>query len=149
VQVAGNFGMAAKRADAKIAVKGLPLPVWQPYIDSATAAQVVDGKLTLDSTVTADWSKSPAAVQVGASTLGLDSLKIAARGAKAPALALAKGTVQVSKSERPRPECRAPEERRHRFVEAGGASRSRAAAHRHSRRAEVGAGRPGMALQDR
>ncbi|MBB3260922.1 hypothetical protein F4827_005829 [Paraburkholderia bannensis] len=97
VQVAGNFGMAAKRADAKIAVKGLPLPVWQPYIDSATAAQVVDGKLTLDSTVTADWSKSPAAVQVGASTLGLDSLKIAARGAKAPALALAKGTVQVSK----------------------------------------------------
>jgi hypothetical protein len=95
-QIAGNFGMAAKRADAKIAVNALALPGLQPYIDSVTAAQILDGKLTLDSTVTADWSKSPAAVQVGASTLGLDALKIAARGAKTPVVAFTKGTVQVS-----------------------------------------------------
>ncbi|WP_322054530.1 DUF748 domain-containing protein [Paraburkholderia bannensis] len=95
-QVSGNFGMAAKHADAKIAVNALALPAWQPYIDSATAAQILDGKLSLDSTVTADWSKSPAAVQVGASTLGLESIKLAARGAKTPALALAKGTVQLT-----------------------------------------------------
>ncbi|WP_322048508.1 DUF748 domain-containing protein [Paraburkholderia sp. J67] len=95
-QVSGNFGMAAKHADAKIALNAVPLPPLQPYVDTATAAQIVDGKLTLDSTVTADWAKSPAAVQVGASTLGLDALKIAARGAKTPAVALAKGTVQLS-----------------------------------------------------
>ncbi|WP_321818082.1 MULTISPECIES: DUF748 domain-containing protein [unclassified Paraburkholderia] len=95
-QVSGNFGMAAKHADAKIALRALPLPPMQPYLDNAMAAQIVDGKLTLDSTVTADWAKSPAAVQVGASTIGLDAIKIAARGAKTPAVALAKGTVQLT-----------------------------------------------------
>jgi hypothetical protein len=95
-KVSGAFGMAAKTADAKIDLKDVVLPVLQPYLDSVTAAQILDGKLSLDSTVTADWAKQPAAVKVGASTLDLDSLKLAARGAKAPAVQLAKGTVQVS-----------------------------------------------------
>ncbi|WP_322007003.1 DUF748 domain-containing protein [Paraburkholderia tropica] len=95
-QVSGNFGMAAQSADAKIALNALALPALQPYIDNVTAAQIVDGKLSLDALVNANWAKQPAAVTVGASTLTLDALKVAARGAKAPALALAKGTVQLT-----------------------------------------------------
>lgn len=95
-QVSGTLGLAAKSADAKIALSNLALPRVQPYLDGVTAAQILDGKLGLDATVKADWAKEPAAVQVGASTLNLDGLKLAARGAKTPAVALAKGTVQVS-----------------------------------------------------
>ncbi|WP_027796773.1 DUF748 domain-containing protein [Paraburkholderia acidipaludis] len=95
-KAAGSFGMVAKTADSKIQLQGLPLVPLQPYIDNLTAAQIVDGKLSVDAQLTADWAKSPAAVQVGETTLNLDSLKIAARGAKAPAVALAQGAVKVS-----------------------------------------------------
>ncbi|WP_224005447.1 DUF748 domain-containing protein, partial [Paraburkholderia tropica] len=96
VQVSGNFGMAAKTADAKIALNAIGLPPLQPYIDNVTPAQVVDGKLSLDSTINANWAKEPAAVTVGTSTLNLDAIKVAARGAKTPALALTKGTVKLT-----------------------------------------------------
>ena len=95
-KASGSFGMVAKTADSKIAVQGLPLAPLQPYIDKLTAAQIVDGKLSLDAQLTANWAKSPAAVQVGETTLNLDALKVAARGAKAPAVSLAQGAVKVS-----------------------------------------------------
>jgi len=96
VKAAGSFGMAAKTADAKIQVAGLQLAPMQPYLDNASAAQIVDGKLGLDAAITADWSKSPAAVQVGESTLNLDSLKVMERGEHTPAIALAQGVVKVN-----------------------------------------------------
>ncbi|MDR3100365.1 MAG: DUF748 domain-containing protein, partial [Paraburkholderia sp.] len=95
-QVSGALGLAAKSADAKIALNNVTLPQAQPYLDGVTAAQILDGKLSLDSTIKADWAQAPAAVQVGASTLNLDGVKIAARGSKAPVVTLAKGTVQVN-----------------------------------------------------
>ncbi|MFX1674572.1 DUF748 domain-containing protein [Paraburkholderia sp. A2WS-5] len=95
-QASGSFGLAAKTADAKIALHDVTLPQVQPYLDGVSAAQILDGKLSLDSTIKADWAKEPAAVKVEASTLGLEALKLAARGSKAPIVALAKGTVQVS-----------------------------------------------------
>ncbi|WP_028222550.1 DUF748 domain-containing protein [Paraburkholderia oxyphila] len=96
VQASGTFGLAAKSADAKIALNAVMLPQLQPYLDNVTAAQIQDGKLSLDSAIKADWAQQPAAVQVGASTLNLDGLKLAARGSKTTAVALAKGTVQVT-----------------------------------------------------
>lgn len=95
-KVAGALSLAAKTADAKIELQQVALPLSQPYIDNATAAQIIDGKLNLTSQLTANWAQQPAVVQVGQSTLGLESLKIAARGANAPAITLAQGTVQVS-----------------------------------------------------
>ncbi|RQH00234.1 DUF748 domain-containing protein [Paraburkholderia dinghuensis] len=96
VKAAGSFGMVAKAADAKIELANLHLVPMQPYLDNLSAAQIIDGKLGLDSTITADWSKSPAAVQVGDSTLSLDSLKAAARGEKTPVIALGQGVVKVT-----------------------------------------------------
>ncbi|WP_321914339.1 DUF748 domain-containing protein [Paraburkholderia sp. J11-2] len=96
VKASGTLSMAGKNAEANIALAGLGLPQMQPYIDNLSSAQVVDGKLNLTSTLKADWAQQPAVVQVGQSTLGLESLKLAARGAKAPAIALAQGTVQVT-----------------------------------------------------
>ncbi|CAB3796498.1 hypothetical protein LMG28688_04322 [Paraburkholderia caffeinitolerans] len=95
-QVSGRFGLAAKNADAKVVLHNLTLPQVQPYLDGVSAAQILDGKLSLDSTIKADWAQEPAAVKVEASTLNLEALKLAARGSKAPIVALAKGTVQVS-----------------------------------------------------
>ncbi|MCG5076215.1 DUF748 domain-containing protein [Paraburkholderia tagetis] len=95
-KISGTLGLAAKSADAKIVLNNVALPLAQPYLDGVTAAQILDGKLSLDSAIKADWAKAPAAVQVGASTLNLEALKLAARGSKTPVVALAKGTVQVS-----------------------------------------------------
>ncbi|MBB2931781.1 DUF748 domain-containing protein [Paraburkholderia silvatlantica] len=95
-KASGTFSMAGRNAEANIALERVSLPQAQPYIDNLSGAQILDGKLNLTSTLKADWAQQPAVVQVGQSTLGLESLKLAARGAKEPAIALAQGTVQVS-----------------------------------------------------
>ncbi|CAD6552748.1 hypothetical protein LMG28140_05194 [Paraburkholderia metrosideri] len=91
----GAIGLAAKTASAKLEVKSLKLPFLQPYIDTATAAQVTDGTLSATTHVDANWSKSPAAVMVADTQLDLQSLKLAARDSKAPVVSLAQGQVTV------------------------------------------------------
>ncbi len=93
--VAGAFGLVAKTASAKLDLKSLPLPVLQPYLDSATAAQVIDGALSANANVGANWSKSPAAVMVTDTQLDLQSLKLATRGSKTPVVSLAQGQVTI------------------------------------------------------
>jgi hypothetical protein len=93
--VAGAFGLVAKTASAKLDLKSLKLPLLQPYLDTATAAQVVDGALSAKANVGASWSKSPAAVMVTDTQLDLQSLKLAARGNNTPVVALAQGAVTV------------------------------------------------------
>ncbi|MCP3718864.1 DUF748 domain-containing protein [Paraburkholderia sp. CNPSo 3281] len=97
IKASGTVSLAGKNAEANIALERVSLPQAQPYIDNLSGAQILDGKLNLTSTLKADWAQQPAVVQVGQSTLGLESLKLAARGAKAPSIALAQGTVQVSR----------------------------------------------------
>lgn len=92
---AGAFGLVAKTASAKLDLKSLPLPLLQPYLDTATAAQVVDGALSATADIGANWSKSPAAVMVSDTQLDLQSLKLAARGSKEPVVSLAQGRVTV------------------------------------------------------
>ncbi|MGQ7933332.1 DUF748 domain-containing protein [Paraburkholderia sp. D1E] len=93
--VAGAFGLVAKTASARLDLKSLPLPPLQPYLDAATAAQVIDGALSANANVGANWSKSPAAVMVTDTQLDLQSLKLATRGSKAPVVSLAQGQVTI------------------------------------------------------
>ncbi|WGS54613.1 DUF748 domain-containing protein [Paraburkholderia sp. D15] len=92
---AGAFGLVAKTASAKLDLKSLKLPLLQPYIDTATAAQVTDGALSATANIGANWSKSPVAVMVADSQLDLQSLKLAARDGKQPLVALTQGRVTV------------------------------------------------------
>lgn len=92
---AGAFGLVEKTASAKLDLKSLKLPLLQPYLDTATAAQVVDGALSATVNVGANWSKSPVAVMVTDTQLDLQSLKLAARDSKAPVISLAQGRVSV------------------------------------------------------
>ena len=91
----GQVGLAAKAASAKLDLKSLKLPLLQPYLDTATAAQVTDGALSVTTNIDANWSKSPAAVMVADTRLDLQSLKLAARGDKQPVVSLAQGSVVV------------------------------------------------------
>ncbi len=92
---AGAFGLVAKTASAKLDLKSLKLPLLQPYIDTATAAQVTDGALSATVNIGANWSKEPVAVMVADTQLDLQSLKLAARGSKQPLIALAQAHVTV------------------------------------------------------
>jgi len=96
LNASGSFGMAAKTADVKLDLKSLALPPAQPYLDTVTAAQVLDGALSASVNLSANWAKSPPDVKIGASTLDLQSLKLAARGAQRPAIALAQGHVALT-----------------------------------------------------
>ncbi len=91
----GTVGLAAKTANAKLDLKSLKLPQLQPYLDSATSAQVLDGALSATTTIDANWSKSPMALTVTDTQLGLQSLKLAAHGDKTPLISLAQGNVVV------------------------------------------------------
>ena len=51
----GQVGLAAKTASAKLDLKSLKLPLLQPYLDTATAAQVTDGALSATTNVDANW----------------------------------------------------------------------------------------------
>lgn len=93
--VDGKLGLAAKTASAKLDLKSLKLPALQPYLDTATAAQVTDGALSATTNIDANWSKSPVAVMVADTQLDLQALKLAARGDKAPLISLAQGSVVV------------------------------------------------------
>jgi len=95
LEVAGSLGLVAKSADARIDLKSLSLPQLQPYLDSMTAAQITDGALSATISISANWAKSPPDILVGESQLDLQSLKLAARGSKEPAIALAQGQVSV------------------------------------------------------
>lgn len=91
----GQVGLAAKTASAKLDLKSLKLPQLQPYLDTATAAQVTDGALSVKTNIDANWAKSPVAVMVADTQLDLQSLKVAARGDKQPLVSLAQGSVVV------------------------------------------------------
>ncbi|KAA1011692.1 DUF748 domain-containing protein [Paraburkholderia panacisoli] len=93
--VDGQVGLAAKTASAKLDLKSLKLPLLQPYLDTATAAQVTDGALSVTTNIDANWAKSPVAVMVADTQLDLQSLKLAARGDKQPVISLAQGNVVV------------------------------------------------------
>jgi hypothetical protein len=91
----GQVGLAAKTASAKLDLKSLKLPLLQPYLDTATAAQVTDGALSVTTNIDANWAKSQVAVMVADTQLDLQSLKLAARGDKQPVVSLAQGSVVV------------------------------------------------------
>ncbi|WP_027213920.1 DUF748 domain-containing protein [Burkholderia sp. WSM2232] len=92
---AGAVSLAAKTASAKLDIKSLNLPLLQPYLDAATAAEVTDGALSATANIGANWSKSPAAVMVADTQLDLQSLKLAPRGTRQPVIWLAQGSVKV------------------------------------------------------
>jgi hypothetical protein len=93
--VTGAVSLVEKTASAKLDMKSLRLPLLQPYLDTATAAQVVDGALSTTANIDANWSKSPVAVMVTDTQLDLQSLKLAARDSKAPVISLAQGRVAI------------------------------------------------------
>lgn len=91
----GSVGLAAKTAEAKLTADALPLTLAQPYLDGVSAARIADGTLGTTLEVNADWSQTPAKVRVGDGDLTLNSLKVMAANAAAPALALAQGRVTI------------------------------------------------------
>ncbi|MEX3894961.1 DUF748 domain-containing protein [Paraburkholderia sp. BR10954] len=91
----GTVGLAAKTASAKLDLKSLKLPPLQPYLDTATSAQVLDGALSATTNIDANWSKSPMALTVADTKLDMQKVKLAARGDKTPVISLAQGNVVV------------------------------------------------------
>ncbi|WP_126284189.1 DUF748 domain-containing protein [Burkholderia stagnalis] len=97
VKAEGAFSLAAKQADAKLAVDALALPALQPYLGEATRARVLDGTLGATVNAKADWSKTPLDAQVADSEVSLKSLKIATPDAKAPAIVLPDARAKIAK----------------------------------------------------
>ncbi|AYZ63197.1 DUF748 domain-containing protein [Burkholderia multivorans] len=97
VKAEGAFSVAAKRADTKLTVDALALPVLQPYLGEATRARVLDGTLGATLNAKADWGKTPLDAQVADSEVSLKSLKIATPAAKTPAIVLPDASAKIAK----------------------------------------------------
>ncbi|KUZ71387.1 AsmA family protein [Burkholderia ubonensis] len=97
VKAEGAFSVAAKRADTKLTVDALALPVLQPYLGEATRARVLDGTLGATLNAKADWGKTPLDAQVADSVVSLKSLKVATPGAKTPAIVLPDASAKIAK----------------------------------------------------
>ncbi|WP_244816749.1 DUF748 domain-containing protein [Caballeronia sp. Lep1P3] len=76
LDASGSVTLAAKTADAKLALDALAVPPLQPYIANAVAARVESGTLGAHLPVSVDWSKPDAALQVGAGDVKLDALTL-------------------------------------------------------------------------
>ncbi|WP_250452812.1 DUF748 domain-containing protein [Caballeronia sp. ATUFL_M2_KS44] len=76
LDASGNVTLAAKTADAKLALDAFALSPLQPYIANAVAARVAGGTLGANLPVSVDWSKPDAAIKVGAGDVKLDSLTL-------------------------------------------------------------------------
>ncbi|TAM52247.1 MAG: DUF748 domain-containing protein [Paraburkholderia sp.] len=98
IGASGTLALAAKRADAKLSIEELALPIAQPYLDSVTRARIAAGRLGASLSLDADWSHPVAEARVGAGELTLKALQLtgadAAKGA-APDIALAQGRVSL------------------------------------------------------
>ncbi|MDG0025562.1 DUF748 domain-containing protein [Trinickia sp. Y13] len=94
----GTLALAAKRADAKLSIQELALPIAQPYLDGVTRARIAAGRLGASLSLDADWSRPAAEARVGAGELTLKALQLTgadtAKGA-APDIALAQGRVSL------------------------------------------------------
>lgn len=97
IRAEGAFTLAAKQAQAKLAIDSLALAPLQPYLAQASAARIAGGTLSIAIGASTDWSKTPLDLVVSDSSVSLKTLQVALPGAPSPAIALADGSVTVSR----------------------------------------------------
>ncbi|SAK90845.1 AsmA family protein [Caballeronia hypogeia] len=76
LDASGQVTLAAKKADATLALNAFALPPLQPYLANVVAARVTSGALGANLPVSVDWSKPEGGVQVGSGEVKLDTLTL-------------------------------------------------------------------------
>ncbi|SAK97611.1 DUF748 domain-containing protein [Caballeronia ptereochthonis] len=97
LDASGNVTLAAKTADAKLALNALALPPLQPYLANVMAARVTSGTLGANLPVSVDWGKPDGGVQVGAGEVKLDSLTLAPNANGVAPIKLASAAAKIAK----------------------------------------------------
>ncbi|SAL77301.1 AsmA family protein [Caballeronia peredens] len=95
LDASGNVTLAAKTADAKIALDAFALPPLQPYLANLMAARVTSGTLGAKLPVSVDWSKPDGGVQVGAGDVRLDALTLTPNVAGTTPIKLASALAKI------------------------------------------------------
>jgi hypothetical protein len=101
LDASGNVTLAAKTADAKLALNGFVLPPLQPYLANVVAGRVTSGTLGANLPVSVDWSKPDADVQVGAGDVKLESFTLAPNESGVAPVKLASATAKIAKVDVP------------------------------------------------
>ncbi|KND57479.1 putative exported protein [Candidatus Paraburkholderia schumanniana] len=97
LDASGNVTLAAKTADAKLALNGFVLPPLQPYLANVVAGRVTSGTLGANLPVSVDWSKPDGGVRVGAGEVKLDALTFAPNESGVAPVKLASATAKIGK----------------------------------------------------
>jgi uncharacterized protein involved in outer membrane biogenesis len=97
LDASGNVTLAAKTADAKLALNALALPPLQPYLANLMAARVTSGTLGANLPVSVDWSKPDGGVQVGAGNVKLDALALVPNAGGGAPIKLASAVAKIGK----------------------------------------------------
>ncbi|SAK77981.1 AsmA family protein [Caballeronia glebae] len=97
LDASGKVTLAAKTADAKLALNAFALPPLQPYLANLVAARVTSGTLGANLPVSVDWSKPDGGVQVGAGDVNLNALTLAPNAGGGAPVKLASGVAKIGK----------------------------------------------------
>ncbi|MTJ79474.1 MAG: DUF748 domain-containing protein [Telmatospirillum sp.] len=95
----GTVTPATGRAETRLSIESLPLPLLQPYLADVTTGRVTDGTIGLSATVSADWSKAPVSALVSDGRISLKSLKVLLPDARTPAISLSEGRITLSRAD--------------------------------------------------
>ncbi|BAN26015.1 DUF748 domain-containing protein [Caballeronia insecticola] len=101
LDASGNVTLAAKTADAKIALDAFALPPLQPYLANMMAARVTSGTLGANLPVSVDWSKPDGGVQVGAGDVKLADLTLTPNASSTAPIKLASALAKIGKVDVP------------------------------------------------
>lgn len=97
LDVSGKVTLAAKTADAKLALNAFALPPLQPYLANLMAARVTSGTLGANLPVSVDWGKPDGGVQVGAGDVKLDALTLVPNAGGGAPIKLASAVAKIDK----------------------------------------------------
>ena len=97
LDASGKVTLAAKTADAKLALNAFALPPLQPYLANVLAARVTSGTLGANLPVSVDWGKPDGGVQVGAGDVKLDALTLVPNAGGGAPIKLASAVAKIAK----------------------------------------------------
>jgi len=95
LSVKGSLIYAQHQLATDIAVEGLTLPTFQPYLDAMLAGRIDQGSLDAHSHVSINWARPKPDIKASATGIELSGLRVSASGDKQPLVTLKQADVNI------------------------------------------------------
>ncbi len=91
----GDLWLGAGRTSLKLDARNLSLAAQQPYLSPFLAGSLTKGTLDVSAPLDVDWSKTPLALRIGNTSVGLDGVQLVAEESRQPVLDIGHALAQI------------------------------------------------------